>query len=93
MAIIDEVVFGKIVSILGELGYYPDSYDVNDAGMHRLYSVRITVRDDEEISEDRIRAFLNVYNAVGIVKPQLYGIEDYPAELRNFSHLYLTFYI
>lgn len=91
----DAVVFGKLLTALGELNILPQDPVAWDYGPHRLYQVSIITRDDKpfQFMVDQFCANLNRLNAVGTVKPQFYSTESYPAEVPNFHRDYLTVYI
>ena len=86
----DAVVTSKITAALGELGHRPRNFEIRDHGAHRLYSTAIVVRDDENFSEAAISELLVSYNRLGLVKPIVYRVEEYPADKPNFTRVYIT---
>ena len=91
----DIIVIGKALSVLEELHALPqDLYpEIRDCGPHRLYEWCALCRDDTALHEFEVQSYLSIINTVGRIKPQLYSIEDYDAELPNFTRYYITIYI
>ena len=91
----DIIVIGKALSVLEELHALPQDLhpEIRDCGPHRLYEWSVLSRDDTALQELEVRAYLSIINTVGRIKPQLYSIEDYDAELPNFTRYYITIYI
>ena len=93
----DMAVIGKVLATLGELGITLLLQDLVpvmwDYGPYRLYQWEAITRDDEPVDSQAIQVLLTAVNSVGQVKPQVYSIEEYPAEEANFHRAYLTVYI
>lgn len=92
----DIIVIGKVLAVLEELHALPQDPrpEIRDCGPHRLYEWSgVLSRDDRPLQELKVRAYLSIINTVGRIKPQLYSIEDYDAELPNFTRYYITIYI
>ena len=69
---------------LSEPGYL--RYD----GEHTLYTFSVLLRDDETFPEDQFQELLAQYAAISPeIKPQFWGIEEYPAQMRNFTLTYV----
>lgn len=91
----DAVVYGKLLTALGELDILPQDPVTWDYGPHRLYQVSILTRDDEpfQLMVEQFCTSLDRLNAVGTIRPQFYSVESYPAEFKNFRRDYLVVYI
>ena len=73
---------------LSEPGYL--RYD----GEHTLYTFSVLLRDDEDFPVEQFRDILAQYAAISPqIKPQFWGIEEYPAQMRNFSLVYVSIYV
>ena len=73
---------------LSEPGYL--RYD----GEHTLYTFSVLLRDDETYPEDQFQELLAQYAAISPeIKPQFWGIEEYPAQMRNFTLTYVSVYV
>ena len=73
---------------LSEPGYL--RYD----GEHTLYTFSVLLRDDETFPEDQFQELLAQYAAISPeIKPQFWGIEEYPAQMRNFTLTYVSVYV
>lgn len=73
---------------LSEPGYL--RYD----GEHTLYTFSVLLRDDEDFPVEQFRDILAQYAAISPkIKPQFLGIEEYPAQMRNFSLVYVSVYV
>lgn len=73
---------------LSEPGYL--RYD----GEHTLYTFSVLLRDDEDFPVEQFRDILAQYAAISPqIKPQFWGIEEYPAQMRNFSLVYVIVYV
>ena len=73
---------------LSEPGYL--RYD----GEHTLYTFSVLLRDDEDFPVEQFRDILAQYAAISPqIKPQFWGIEEYPAQMRNFTLTYVSVYV
>ena len=73
---------------LSEPGYL--RYD----GEHTLYTFSVLLRDDEDFPVEQFRDILAQNAAISPqIKPQFWGIEEYPAQMRNFSLVYVSVYV
>ena len=73
---------------LSEPGYL--RYD----GEHTLHTFSVLLRDDEDFPVEQFRDILAQYAAISPkIKPQFLGIEEYPAQMRNFSLVYVSVYV
>ena len=73
---------------LSEPGYM--RYD----GAHTIYTFSVLLRDDETFPEDQFQELLAQYAAISPeIKPQFWGIEEYPAQMRNFTLTYVSVYV
>ena len=73
---------------LSEPGYL--RYD----GEHTLYTFSVLLHDDETFPEDQFQELLAQYAAISPeIKPQFWGIEEYPAQMRNFTLTYVSVYV
>ena len=73
---------------LSEPGYL--RYD----GEHTLYTFSVLLRDDEDFPVEQFRDILAQYAAISPqIKPQFWGIEEYPAQMRNFSLTYVSVFV
>ena len=90
----DLAVCGKVLTALGELGatlLLRDPVPVMwNGGPHRLYQWEVVTRDDGPFDSAKFEALLTALNSVGKFKPQIYSVEEYPAENNNFTCTYLT---
>lgn len=86
----DAVVIGKLTAAMGELGLPLCDLEIRNQGSHRLYIAEVVARDDYSITESEVKRLLDAYNRVGVIKPQLFSVEEYPTETRNVSHCYIT---
>ena len=73
---------------LSEPGY------IRSAGEHTIYTFAVLLCDDEDFPVEQFRDMLAQYAAISPeIKPQFWGIEDYPAQMRNFSLVYVSIYV
>ena len=73
---------------LSEPGYM--RYD----GAHTIYTFAVLLCDDEDFPVEQFRDMLTQYAAISPeIKPQFWGIEEYPAQMRNFSLVYVSVYV
>ena len=73
---------------LSEPGYM--RYD----GAHTIYTFSVLLRDDETFPEDQFQELLAQYAAISPeIKPQFWGIEEYHAQMRNFTLTYVSVYV
>lgn len=91
----DKLVLCIVTLALTAIGYYPEQNNLSiwNSGQHRLYQIAVLVRDDEVIDFDCLAQQLLTLCRNQAIKPALYGVDDYPASLPNFSTIYITFYI
>ena len=73
---------------LSEPGYM--RYD----GAHTIYTFAVLLCDDEDFPVEQFRDMLTQYAAISPeIKPQFWGIEEYPAQMRNFTLTYVSVYV
>ena len=73
---------------LSEPGYM--RYD----GAHTIYTFSVLLCDDEDFPVEQFRDMLAQYAAISPeIKPQFWGIEEYPAQMRNFSLVYVSVFV
>ena len=73
---------------LSEPGYM--RYD----GAHTIYTFAVLLCDDEDFPGEQFRDMLAQYAAISPeIKPQFWGIEEYPAQMRNFTLTYVSVYV
>ena len=64
------------------------------AGVHTIYTFSILLCDDEDFPVEQFRDMLAQYAAISPeIKPQFWGIEEYPAQMRNFTLTYVSVYV
>lgn len=94
----DIAVTGAVLAALASTGI-PMNIDeplplTEDRGPHRLYQWEVITRDDEPFNDTVFRKKLAAINRMmKYYKPQLYSVEEYPAEQSNFHRSYLTVYV
>ena len=91
----DVQVIGKVLTALGDTlltleGLMPTIWEY---GPHKLYQWQFLTRDDGPFDAVAFQENLHTLNRSGRYKPQLYSVEEYPAEEANFHRAYLTVYI
>lgn len=91
----DKLVLCIVTLALAAIGYCPEQDNLNiwNSGQHRLYQIAVLVRDDEVIDFDCLAQHLLTLRRNQTIKPALYGVDDYPASLPNFSRIFITFFI
>lgn len=64
------------------------------SGVHTIYSFAVLLSDDEDFPVEQFRDMLAQYAAISPeIKPQFWGIEEYPAQMRNFTLTYISVYV
>ena len=84
----DAIVWGKLLVVLGELGFLPQDPVAWDYGPHRLYQVMVVTDNNNpfRLMEKRFCNRLAHINTGSTVNPVFYSAEDYihPGFTRTF---------
>ena len=98
---VDLIIQYRIFAILSEMGQkWPISlyfdFDpercIKKYGFHHIYEFSILVRDDLDADKfiREFRSAMEKQNKISAIKSELYGVEEYPAHIKNYSTLYIS---
>lgn len=88
----DAQVVGKVLTALGDLKFTVDILMpiIWEKGPHRMYMWQIITCEDMPFNAVAFRQNLQRLNRNGRFKPQVYSVEEYPADEPNYRRTYLT---
>lgn len=64
-----------------------------ESGSHRLYQWEVISRDDDPFSAEGFETALLSLNTMGVFKPQLHSVDEYPVACSNLTNYYVTVYL